>query len=103
MVANNTDNLIENIRIWGFDKGITNKDNAKPQMLKSVEEMGELASSLLKDDAVGIKDGIGDVAVTLILLAETQGMRFQDCLEYAWNEIKDRKGKTENGVFKKEK
>ena len=40
--------------------------------------------------------------VTLICIAEQLGLKFNDCLDYAYNEIKDRKGKLINGTFVKE-
>ena len=49
-----------------------------------------------------LKDGIGDVIVTLVILAEQQGLSLEECLQAAWDEIKDRKGKTVNGTFIKE-
>jgi len=87
---------------WAIEKNITSPDNAKSQLLKSFEEMGELASALLKNDTEKIKDSIGDVLVTLIILAETQGMNIEQCLQFAWDEIKDRKGVTVNGTFIKQ-
>ena len=87
---------------WAIEKNITNSDNAKSQLLKSFEEMGELARALLKNDTENIKDSIGDVLVTLIILAETQGMNIEQCLQFAWDEIKDRKGKMVNGTYKKD-
>ena len=35
-------------------------------------------------------------------LAANLELSFEDCLNSAWNEIKDRKGKTVNGTFIKE-
>jgi NTP pyrophosphatase (non-canonical NTP hydrolase) len=87
---------------WAIEKNITNPENAKSQLLKSFEEMGELASALLKNETENIKDSIGDVLVTLIILAETQGMNIEQCLQFAWDEIKHRKGITVNGTFIKE-
>ena len=46
-------------------------------------------------------DGIGDSFVTLIILAKQLGLEPAECLEAAWNEIKNRTGKTVNGVFVK--
>ena len=37
-----------------------------------------------------------------LLLMVQQGLKFNDCLDYAYNEIKDRKGKLINGTFVKE-
>lgn len=47
-------------------------------------------------------DGIDNTVVTLICIAERLGLKFNDCLDYAYNEIKDRKGKLINGTFVKE-
>jgi len=94
--------LNNNIIQWAKNRGIHYPENAKNQLLKSFEEMGELSSSLIKGDQAGVKDAIGDVIVTLIILSSTQGTSIKECLELAWNEIKDRKGKTINGTFIKE-
>ena len=40
--------------------------------------------------------------VTLIILTLQCGLTPQEVLNVAWNEIKDRKGKTNNGVFVKQ-
>lgn len=82
--------------------GIVSADNAKTQFMKVVEELGELAEGINKDKPEQIKDSLGDVLVTLILLAEDLNLNLLDCLNSAWNEIKDRKGKVKNGSFVKE-
>ena len=48
-------------------------------------------------------DGIGDMLVTIILLAEMVGLNSVNCLADAYEEIKNRKGKMVNGFFVKEK
>lgn|SRR5699024_6449700 len=93
--------LIENIEKWSIDKGLHQVESSK-QALKTFEEVGEVAAALARNDMDELKDGIGDVVVTLIILAQQNNMSLQDCLEQAYNEIKDRKGKTINGVFIKE-
>ena len=95
------DELISNVAGWATDKGIDKKENAPKQLLKVLEEVGETAGALLKNKEAEIKDGIGDSFVTLIILAKQLGLEPADCLEAAWNEIKDRTGKTVNGVFVK--
>ena len=40
--------------------------------------------------------------VVLINIAERNGLTIEDCLEQAWNDIKDRKGKMVDGIFVKE-
>ena len=48
-------------------------------------------------------DGIGDVLVTLIIVAELERLGVDECLAAAYNEIKDRRGRlTAEGVFVKE-
>jgi NTP pyrophosphatase (non-canonical NTP hydrolase) len=95
------DELSENVLVWAAEKGILVKDNAPKQMLKVLEEVGETAGALLKDKQDEIKDGIGDSLVTLIILSKQLGLTPTECLEAAWNEIKDRTGKTVDGVFVK--
>ncbi|MEX1444658.1 MazG-like family protein [Enterococcus sp. C86] len=81
-----------------------NLDIAEPekQMLKVVEEVGEVAAALARNNKNDLRDGIGDVVVTLVILAMQNDMDLYECLNQAYNEIKDRKGKNVNGVFVKE-
>ncbi len=96
--------LIEKVEIWATEKKLNDKEKSLAQMCKVVEEVGETASALVKGNRESLKDGIGDSMVTLIILALQQGLSITECLEAAWNEIKDRKGKiNENGTFIKDK
>ena len=97
------DELIENVRGWADEKGILVEENAPKQLMKVMEELGETAGAIAKMKATDeIMDGIGDTFVTVIILAYQMGLNPTECLEAAWNEIKDRKGTTRNGVFVKE-
>ena len=49
-----------------------------------------------------VADDIGDMIVVLINIAERNNLTIEDCLEQAWNDIKDRKGKMVDGIFVKE-
>ncbi len=82
--------------------GIVKPYNAKTQFMKVVEELGELAEGINKDKPEQVKDSLGDVLVTLILLAEDLNLNLLDCLNFAWGEIKDRKGEVKDGSFVKE-
>lgn len=86
---------------WFIDRNLHNNDPAK-QMLKLMEETGELAEGIAKSNETLIKDGIGDVYVVLRGICLQLGIEFNDCVDMAYNEIKDRKGKLINGVFVKE-
>lgn len=96
------DELILQVGNWAYDKGLVKRENAPKQMLKVMEEVGETAGALLKGNETELKDGIGDSFVTLIILAEQLGYTPQECLEAAWEEIKNRKGETKDGVFVKD-
>ena len=52
------------------------------------------------------KDEIEELIVRLIsylrTIAKYEGLKFEDCLSQAWNEIKERKGKLIDGVWVKE-
>ena len=97
------DELIENITQWADDKGILVPDNAPKQSMKIMEELGETMGAILKGKNTDeVIDGIGDILVTVIILAKQLGLEPTECLESAWNEIKDRKGKTVDGTFIRE-
>lgn len=93
--------MIEQVKGWIRTRNLHRQD-PRVQMCKVVEELGELAKAINKDDMEQQMDGIGDVAVTLICISEQLGFDFEDCLMLAYEEIKDRKGKLVNGVFVKE-
>ena len=90
------------IRTWANDKGIYTKGDSKTQYLKLQEESGELAEALLKNDRPEIIDAIGDMVVVLTNLAALENLRIEDCVNSAYDVIKNRKGKMENGTFVKE-
>ena len=77
-------------------------DEKNAQTLKLMEEVGELAKAVAYRDEEALKDGIGDCAVVLIILAAQYGLTFEQCLDHAWDEIKGRTGKLEDGLFKKD-
>ena len=96
------DELIENVKGWADDKDILKEENVPKQLMKVMEELGETAGAIAKSKQTDeIMDGIGDTFVTLIILSYQLGLEPAQCLERAWNEIKDRTGKTVNGVFVK--
>lgn len=83
---------------WAKDRKIIQNGNLQTQTLKLVSEVGELADNIAKGRDT--KDDIGDSFVVLNNLVEMQGYTWQECLEQAWNDIKDRKGHmNKNGVF----
>ena len=90
------------IRQWAKERGIYDKGNSHTQYVKLMEEAGELAQALLKKDAYEVKDAIGDMVVVLTNLAALEGMQIENCIDAAYNEIANRKGKMINGTFVKQ-
>lgn len=137
---------------WAKKRNLINRDNVYAQKLKLYEEVGELASAILKKDILKQKDSIGDIYIVLIILAEqleidihwddfhinknrniyivntnnfaldcieniilsssfdikifdlfklslALGHDFNECIDIAYNQIKNRKGETINGTF----
>lgn len=93
--------LTEKIEQWAKDRGLACSDSTK-QICKLTEEVGEVARAINKSNLTDLEDGIGDCFVVLTILAMQNGLTIQDCVKSAWLEIKDRKGKTVNGMFVKE-
>lgn len=104
--------LIEKVEAWGEEKGILDPSNADKQFMKFMEEVFEFKTMLyLELNYAGDGDYLrfdstkmefGDVLVTLVILAKQLGLDWEECLSMAYEKIKDRKGKTINGVFVKE-
>ena len=108
---------IDAVRAWGIAKGITGpqgKGTLLGQLSKTQEELTETRDAAIAmacgqniwDNENGVRaeiaDGIGDTVVTLILAAEMAGLRIEDCLATAYDEIKGRTGRMEAGVFVKD-
>ena len=93
-------NTTELIKKWAIDRGL-DKADPKAQMVKLLEELGELANGINKERQEQIIASIGDVYVVLILSMQL-GLDVETCIYMAYQEIKDRKGKMINGVFVKE-
>ncbi|MFQ3872640.1 MazG-like family protein [Staphylococcus sp. Mo2-1] len=100
-MTNTIDQLIKQVEQWSKDKNL-DKANPDRQALKFYEEVGGVGAALSRNKLYDLKDGIGDTVVTLIILAQQHGMTLEECLQYAYDEIKGRKGKTINGTFIKE-
>jgi NTP pyrophosphatase (non-canonical NTP hydrolase) len=84
---------------WAEERDLLNPEYKFQQLAKITEELGELNRAVLKNDLFGITDGLGDVQVTLIILAKQLGLDYNACLNVAYEEIKNRTGKTVNGTF----
>ena len=87
---------------WAKERKLLLLATKESQFIKLQEEIGELAVGLIKKNKDEIKDAIGDCVVVLTILAELNNTPIEQCINEAYNEIKNRKGKTINGTFIKE-
>ena len=118
----NIQETIEAVRQWGLDRNITGpngKGTLLGQLSKTAEELTETRdAAVLHENCLDemrnsrseivptihmLADGLGDVFVTIILAAEMAGLRIEDCLQAAYDEIKGRTGSMQGGVFVKDK
>jgi NTP pyrophosphatase (non-canonical NTP hydrolase) len=90
------------IRKWAVDRNLIEGSDNKAQFLKLLEEVGELSHAIQKNNTDEFIDAIGDVIVVLTIMAAQRNINTETCLDHAWDQIKDRKGKMINGVFVKE-
>mgnify|MGYP003657029607 CR=1 FL=1 len=90
------------IREWADERGLYDNGDPKTQALKLVEEVGEIARAVLKDDLEEVIDGIGDSVVVLTNLAELHGVSIEACIASAYEVISKRTGKMVNGTFVKD-
>jgi NTP pyrophosphatase (non-canonical NTP hydrolase) len=94
-------NEFDDIRQWAKERGIYEKGDPKTQLLKLIEETGELSKGILKLNQEEIVDAIGDCVVVLVNLSELCKLNFEDCVNSAFDQIKNRKGEMKNGTFVK--
>jgi len=94
--------LDNGIDIWFYERGITTNGTALGQAIKTLEETTELLEGINKGDDREIRDAIGDVYVTLRGVCNVLDIEFLECVDQAYNEIKDRRGTLGcDGIFRK--
>jgi NTP pyrophosphatase (non-canonical NTP hydrolase) len=95
--------VVQRISDWHKARKITVNGNSNTQTIKLGEEYGELCSGIVRGDKDLIKDSLGDMVTVMVAISELEGMTLTECVESAYDEIKDRKGTLmPNGVFVKE-
>jgi NTP pyrophosphatase (non-canonical NTP hydrolase) len=103
--------LSSRVLIWANERGIFDnsedlnekwKYRALAQLDKTQEELNETIEAVKQEDEAEIRDGIGDILVTIIIASKMLGEDPERCLEIAYNEIKNRTGKMVDGKFVKD-
>jgi NTP pyrophosphatase (non-canonical NTP hydrolase) len=92
--------LINKCSQWAEDRNLIKGSTSKDQVLKLIQEVGELSDNVCKGKS--IKDDVGDCLVVLNNIALQNNTTLLECLEIAYNDIKDRRGEMRDGVFIKE-
>lgn len=94
------EDLCDSVALWHEERNLIEGSTDRKQLVKLAEELHELVVSCAKGEDV--IDDIGDMLVVLINIAHRHHTSLFECLDYAYGDIKDRKGKMINGVFVKE-
>jgi len=87
---------------WGTDKGILPDPDPWKQFVKTAEEVSELADGIANREVDEVRDAIGDIVVTLVMQCRAWDLTLEECVQAAYDEIKNRKGKMVDGLFVKE-
>ena len=88
---------------WADNLGIFDKATPKDQFLKVTEELGEVAECLAKGKPLNeLELEIGDLQVTIILLARLCGTSAGASLDAAYTKIRNRTGRVVDGIFIKD-
>ena len=87
---------------WAEARKIIPNSTPDVQLLKAMSEMGELADATIKHDKEAVIDAVGDVMVCLINYCVLQDINLVNCMEVAYDQIKNRRGTLlPNGLFVK--
>ena len=91
---------IQQVVSWHLARNLVHGSTDKDQVLKLIQEVGELSDSICKEQSP--IDDIGDIMVVLLNIAVRNNLSLTDCINHAYNDIKDRKGQMIDGIFVKE-
>ena len=88
---------------WGEARQIVQNSTPYAQAMKTQEELYELFEAIENKDRAAMKDAYGDILVTLIMGCACADLDLVECLNGAYEEIKDRKGYlSKEGLFIKQ-
>lgn len=88
---------------WSEARKIIPNSTPLAQSIKAVEEINELVDALREGNRFDAIDAVGDTVVCLINVCALLDVNLVNCLEAAYNQIKDRRGyMNAEGIFVKE-
>jgi NTP pyrophosphatase (non-canonical NTP hydrolase) len=92
---------IARVAHWHEARNLIDGSTDAAQFTKLLEEVDELRG-FIEGDGSNFKDHVGDILVVLINHCIRNNTTLEECLEVAYEDIKDRKGRMVDGVFIKE-
>ena len=92
--------LIGKVNKWFEDRNLIEGSTDKDQILKLMQELGELSDHACKGE--DIRDDLGDMLVVILNIMKRNNYTIEECLQIAYDDIKDRRGKMVDGIFVKE-
>lgn len=101
MIDYDINDLTVRIYNWFDEKGL---NDPIMQFAKLNEEVGEMAHELTRGrkDTAAMKDSVGDVFITLVGMSHHLNLDISECINMAYQAIRNRKGKVIEGSFVKE-
>jgi NTP pyrophosphatase (non-canonical NTP hydrolase) len=88
---------------WAEKRKIIPNATSSTQLIKTFSELGECGDELIKGNRPAMKMELGDVMVTLVIFAALEDLDLCECMDMAYEKIKNRKGTMlPNGVFVKD-
>ena len=92
-----------NVIRWSEARQIIPNSTPLAQAIKACEEINELVDALRENNKAEAIDAVGDTVVCLINVCALLDVNLVDCLEAAYEQIKDRKGyMNAEGIFVKQ-
>jgi len=98
----NLNDLQDNVTSWAHARNLINGTSTEKQLIKLMEELGEVATCVSKDRISELEGELGDMLVVMNNIAQQNGLTLESCLNKAWLKIKDRKGMMIDGYYVKE-
>ena len=98
----NLEDLKQLIIEWGKKRDLIRPENVHSQFVKLVEEVGELASGIVKNKDEVRRDSLGDIFVLTCMLSAVLGYNLTEEVTKVYHIIDARTGVTTNGVYVKQ-
>lgn len=97
-----SESLEDKIIKWANDRCLYENSTNETRILKFYEEIGEWLVEVETGNEKAEMLELGDIYVCLVNIAKGRGFSLEECGWAAYNKIKNRTGRMENGTFIKD-